>query len=416
MYALAHYPQDLGDSEQASLLVAFSNLLERYDEGVDPVTLKHYFDQQNVTGPYDASTISLYDGNIRVIESGLAYNAAIVELDHQVYGKYYSLASHIDSELKLHIIDSIDGQLKQIIASTYKVYAAYTRGDAPELVSSPIVYVTNTIAGIQFRRLKDAPKQLYVRKPEGTMLMDFEGQIDTHRDFIGVPGTHQSYGDSVRVMGIAHHPVLPSGADFYITLEDWANFTGTGKPAHMRGYYTNDLSEAKPAALPPKTTSLPTPTHQNVVRKLTLQDLGFTWLRADHQPVKYRVMKYHEIRDFTRIGPMIPIKRGDKFDIYGTFRARERTYCMPQVRLNGEFLPLFDNWYGIPETDLEGNRVIEEIPDYSDVQNIKPTVEEKKLANNYGFTDHIVDLALRIEVYVKHGIFRVKRQHKEIKK
>lgn len=283
-----------------------------------------------------------------------------------------------------------------------------------EAASKPaMVYVSNDIATVDGRQIHvqrlagEAPRRMYVKKPEGTMLMDFDGQIDTHRDFIGVPGTHYDFRSEVRIMGTAHHPVVPTGMDFYITLDDWGEFTKTGQLNKMRGFYASDLSLTLPPipVIPDKpapTASMDIKTKTTYLR-LKPEDMGFVWFNDEHVPVKYQVMQPVAAVDYIQPRSQWGKTRRVLYKptivaAYGTFKVDNRLMLL--LRMEGA--GIFDYWYGVPEVGKQGQRLLEEVPDFTELREAVPMRE-------YGFGTRLFSHIAKLEVVVKHGIFKVKR-------
>lgn len=134
-YGQKNYPQHLGNSpvqtiaSEGCLLTADANLLTRWGETIDPVTLNNYFVSAGVY-TYDNvdradddlnwSSISRYDGNVQLKDVGGASlptsNDAIVRFHYNSVNTgqpidHYCLVDHVDGD-QLFIIDSYDGLTK----------------------------------------------------------------------------------------------------------------------------------------------------------------------------------------------------------------------------------------------------------------------------------------------------------------
>ena len=289
---------------------------------------------------------------------------------------------------------------------------------APE-PAPPMVYVTADIAGIHYQSFGN-PRKMYVNRPDGIDLVDFGGTVNTYRDFMGVPNTHLKYGTEVRIMGTAHHPVIPTGYDFLIPMSPrdiWGEFTRIGKPAQLWGYRLSDLSgtlpppKPKPTATP--TVTLVTPPTVEVVPPaaeaapptpvIDTRYFNFQFLREDHQPVKYRVMRrcaafdYATDDDSTRA----VLDKGIALDVYGTFTPEPG---QTRLYINRKGEALFTHWYGVRELDDQGHRIVEEIPDYSDIDAEEITPETRIAVGTASWLDELVYRSGRAEKAIKTAI------------
>jgi hypothetical protein len=282
-----------------------------------------------------------------------------------------------------------------------------------------IVYVENTVDGIDYRRLKVAPKRMYVRKPEGAQLMDFSGNVETFRDFIGVPNSFKKYGEEVRIMGTAHYPINSLSQDFYITLDDWGNFTSTGHVARLQGYPLSDLNEEPMKPLKPvvEPASMPVVDIAPPIAKMPVDTtrFRFQWFNDDHTPVKFRVMHRITAIDYSDTDDPAVLPKGINVDLYGTFVYKSKILLL----LNRSGEQLFTHWYGIPEVVTLNNilyRIVEEIPDYSELKRVTTTVEERIATHTASpkdkliglIADHWVDKTTRLEVAAVTGILAIK--------
>jgi hypothetical protein len=299
------------------------------------------------------------------------------------------------------ILDPTDGTVKPY--TTYGQPEAWADYTSRITTKTPMVYVENTVDGIDYKRLPQAPQKMYVTKPQGTDLTDFSGDVKNFRDFILVPNSHAPFGAMVRIMGTAHHPVIPTGKDFYVTIDDWGNFTGTGHVEQLRGYPVGDLGLTRPAPLVKKLTDVkpPAPKTPPPPPKLNPEDLGFSWLRDDHQPVMYQVMLRCWARDYVKNGISRELYKGTTIAAYGTFRAYDRLLLLLRVENAG----VFDYWYGIPEVSRDGDRVAEELPDLTELKEATPLPRPRQ----YNRFDQLFHRASNFELFIKHDIFKVKR-------
>lgn len=376
MFAQTNYPQPMASggtiAERGGLLTAFSNLLEYYQEGVDPVTLDHFFTQQGVDPVLNWATIREYDGDITVTGQGVGgYPSTVPAIVRSAEGYYL-----VTDTTSIYSLSGESGAPLSI-----EEWASYNKPERPsEPKLPPTVYVENEVDGIAYKRLQTAPQRMYVINPKGADKLDFGANIKTFRDFAGIPDTHKAYGQEVRIMGTAHHPIIPTGQDFYMDMDDWGNFTGTGHVANLQGYLLGDLAEAKPSPLVKAPTITPrwlpqpavipvrmTDIQPQVSRVATTPaDVRFQYLQDDREPVRYRVMRRCIIQDYGWEGKPQEILRGKTIKILGSFRYKGRVFLLPA--LDNPDIPRFKYWYGVPEVDINGNRIIEELPDYSDVE------------------------------------------------
>ena len=207
-------------------------------------------------------------------------------------------------------------------------------------------------------------------------------------------------------MGTAHHPVIPSGKDFYITLADFGEFTRTGHIARLQGYTINDLQDIPPTPYKPVKPAPIMASIADVVSKpntgsttarvaiaqldiatmkLTPERMGFIWFNQQHTSVRYQVMRRVIIRDHMHRGMSAELTKGKTIAAYGTFRADGRILLLLKVSDS----PIFDYWYGAPEVDIDGNRVLEEV-----IQVVEDTggttVAERQALHRLTTRDHVL--------------------------
>lgn len=176
--------------------------------------------------------------------------------DHSVVQFDNGFWHYADHPADRTIIDSTDGQSKsmQVYGTPVQWYSyAYDESKIPVKPNELMVYVENVVDGIAYRRLQDAPKKMYVRKPEGIQLIDFSTKVSTPREFLGVPDSGKKYGDDIRIMGTASYSIRGYPDEvFYVTLDDWGLFTSTGHVERMQGYLAGDLTDIQPPKEPPR--------------------------------------------------------------------------------------------------------------------------------------------------------------------
>lgn len=233
------------DRTKRSLAVALDHVLRSFGQTSDPETL--YDRIPGLFGSYSAGDVV----------PGLS------SVDHGAYGTYPtttpsivffddSTAHYVDVPADRTIIDSFDGTSKSMqhygTPTTWMTFAFIPPVVTP---SEPMIYKTNTVDGIAYESF-GVPRRMYIRKAEGADLIDFSGRIKTFRDFIGIPNTHKEQGAPVRVIAAALYPLPPQGQRFYITIDDFGEFTRTGHIARLQGYYDYDLADTPPVDVPNK--------------------------------------------------------------------------------------------------------------------------------------------------------------------
>lgn len=268
------------------------------------------------------------------------------------------------------------------------------------------VYIENTVDDIAYKRLQTAPKAMYVNKQGGIDKIDFSGNVANFRDFTGIPNTHKPYGAEVRIMGTAHHPVIPTGQDFWMDMDDWGNFTGTGLVANKHGYLLGDLSDTKPLLLntvkqkPVLITEVTRPTvNDNTVLPDDITYYHFRYLNEAHEPVRYKVMVPVTVFDYAKHGQMQRLTRGKTVKIIGTFQWQGRVFLLPVM--DDPNIPLFKYMYGIPET-MDRVRVIEELPDFSTIIQEAATSPAERVAIKRAHpTDYVIHYATKVELLIE---------------
>jgi hypothetical protein len=426
MYSVLSHP---GLADLSGILVASCNLLEHFGTTLDPVDLTKYLEECGGIGAVSQDIPTRYDGNIGIVAQGGSElpptQNAIVLFRYQSPGmpdvaELYCAVDRLQGNAVV-IVDSYNGATRTI--TEYEpLYGRHVAWWAYGTVNPPLptpthqpeqlIYVTNTVDGITYKRLNPAPQKMYVTKPGGTYLTDFSGKVENHRDFINIPNSFKNYGEAVRIMGEAHHPVVPTGQDFYVTLDDWGNFTRIGHVEHLQGYSVADLSPTPPKPLlKPELVPVAVKPNPSKPPKLTPEDLGFAWFNPQHTAVRYQVMRSVKIYDYIGNGQPQVLYKPKIISAYGSFRVRGRVMLLLRV----ESADIFDYWYGAPEVDQDGNRILEQVPDYAEIRATVPTKEEKQALHTYGFSDYVVNWVSQLELYVKHDIFKVKRKNRGTK-
>jgi hypothetical protein len=333
----------------------------------------------------------------------------------------------LDAERQL-IVDSLDGQEKPSPYGNPIAWAMYDVTDhrPPEPKAPPQLYTHNVVDGIDITSY-GRPKKMYVKNPDGAPLMNFGGQIDTFRDFRPVPGKPLPYGYPVRIMGIAHHPVKPNGIDFLIPMhpfDAWGMFSRTGNLAAYTGLKLGDLSDTRPPELPRVTRDV---VSQVARQKVETPDLGqalrdsFRYLRDDHEPVPYQVMRKFGSYSYLKLTaePIVmqpgTLQKPRIIRILGTFWVDGEPYLLPL--LSNDTDP-FEWFYGVME-EVNGMRVIEKLPDSTDVPEDEDDAALKVLAERVrrqhpSVLDYLDSISSLIEVTAIRGVLKLKRHVERI--
>ncbi len=395
-----------------SLALAIQRLLSHYgrEYALDAVLAQLQTDDTTMA-------VSRIEPGIKIFETG-SYDTwplrlpSIVQFDNGLYAYLADAGSR-------QIIDPYTGQPSD--ASPYGhplTWTTYAQVTISQPLAPPLttIYVDNVVDNVRYQRLKVAPKRMYVSNPNGTEKRQFGGTIGTFRDFFVVPDSGKLYGEEVRIMGTAHHPITPTGQDFFVDMDDWGNFTGTGQVARTQGYFLADLSDTKPPAIQkskavPAAPVKPTRAIADVVAYVPLkkEELYFQYLRVNQQPVRYQVMRRIVVRDFSKQAVDQVLTRGKNgrtIKLLGTFRYKGKTYLLP-VMENPDIDP-FKYWYGVPEVDEQGNRIVEELPDYSDVPQTVAEVQAELPERRYNWLHHITYWQERLSHGIEKRILRLK--------
>lgn len=434
-YSINNIPTEIPAPDRV-LLVAYANLLEDYGW---PLSVLDAYDLMSAGGaePLNWQSGDRIEG-LRLSQDSeqsgwpLCEPAIVVfEVDGDRFPCYVA-------DIENHtIIDSYDGILKP--GSVYGRPVAWASFAEPRPPATPekkelVPYTHNTVDGIAYESL-GKPKRMYVCRTDGTDLVDFSGYISTFRDFAGIPATHLAFGDEVRVIGLAKHPVLPTGQDFLMTLDDWGNFGRTGVPARLQGFVRDHLSEQKPVELeynaPPAShfgepvaidsdKQVFTMSKDRAWQALTKDEMGFKYLRDDHQPVRYRVMHDLLVQDLgSEELRTIKVDKGITIAIYGTFWHDGTPYMLP--RLDNPTTGVFDYWFGVPEFADDESRNIKVIPDLlgkttEPTWNPAPIPALQPAGRRQGLDDIIVNVSTVLEVIMVRGIVKIKSHIERIKR
>lgn len=424
-YSIGNIPSEIPAPDRA-LLAAYGNLLTEYGFFLD---LLEAYDVMNPSGerPLDWQSGNRIDG-LWLSQDSEQPGWPLVEPAIVVFNIDGDRLPCYVLDIDAHtVVDSRDGQEKPgSVLGKPVAWASFAEPHPP--IEAPAVeppapagrHTNSLVDGIAYTSLGTV-KRMYVARPEGIDLTDFSGYISTFRDFVGVPNSHLAYGAEVRVIGLAKHPVLPSGQEFWMTLDDWGNFGSTGVPVRLHGYVRGHLSEQKPSALAPKLKPELAEFDEISVRPL-VKDRGwavsellpaFNYLRTDRQPVRYRVLRDIAVRDHGNDqSKVINITKGTTIAIYGTFWDDGEQYLLP--RLDDPNIDIFDYWFGIPEFDEYGERNVEEIA-AAIKQPLPMSAIQFPAPRRRGVDDIIVNVSTLFEVVLVRGVVKIKKHVERIK-
>lgn len=213
--------------------------------------------------------------------------------------------------------------------------------EEPTLPKAP--FTTNTIDRIKYEAL-GASKRMYVSKPGGCEKWDFKN-VQTWRDFKSVG--HVDLATEVYIVGIAHHPIPPSGADYYMVAADWGNFASEGNVTNEYGFNWSDLSENKPVIPEVKAAETVSPVAEVIADKLAepeTVDWQSSYKPLATPPTRYVALKDYLVLDLGGVGFPKRINIYDHVIIAGTVVKDSQTYYVPQASVDK------GQWYGIPAT------------------------------------------------------------------
>lgn len=246
-YAQINFPQNLGTgpsvdtiADVGCFLVAFSNLLERFGEPVDPPTLNNYFiahDSYLVDGPNRDSlgwgSVSAYNGNVAATQIGGAgwppNNEAIVKFIYQSQRTGQQITHFclvIDHDAGT-ILDSWDGHVKHTPYGNPVGWATYERHQ-PEIVAPPPSTETPafSVEGI-------SEKTMQFKK--NTHLWDLNQR--SWPGMVNNPANDVNNGDTFQTSRVAHHILtgsyyMPEGDDSHgYNVVDCQDYVAPAPPA-----------------------------------------------------------------------------------------------------------------------------------------------------------------------------------------
>jgi hypothetical protein len=223
---------------------------------------------------------------------------------------------------------------------------------APAPAPAPKVYDTNTIDEVKFDAIPGDPVRYYVTRPAGAEKWNFKN-VNTWRDFKSVQ--HVPFGTELFISGVAHHPIPPKGATYYMATDDFGDFKKTGKPANWYGFNWSDISETKPVTqtVPaPAPAPIPAPVAPTVTTEPVAATTSDNWqdsFGAFPSPVKYVATHDMTVDDLNTADkqPSISLVKGTVVTAYGTFRKDGVDYY--RLRTNND--PSFTFWYSVPKMD-----------------------------------------------------------------
>lgn len=422
-YAQTNYSQKQGVNGRYTIaqigcfLTSFCNLLERFGEAIAPPNLDNYFKQHSFYIDVDDGirddlgwgSVSLYNSRIVVAGTGGAgwptSNNSILKFYYQsiqnpwitVNGQrvknmvtHFCLVGDVNART---IVDSWDGVTKapnQYLAygqpvawASYAAVVPQPVTPPPVVVAPPVpvapptplpvpeppkVYNVHTVDGITYEVLIGGPKQMWVNRHDGLDKLTFEN-VKAWPDFR--VERHLDYRTPVTVVGIAHHPVSPSGADFYMDAEDFGDFKQTGTVKHLAGYGYSSLSETEPAPLP-----VPEPAKPATPQVDELPE-GITDWRPYPKPVKYVAMQDYYIPNLVGKSKTVGWKKYDELEFGGTFKKDGTTYLRPVPAIDAK------TWFGVPNE-------AQYLMPYDMIYNLPATTAERKATHHTTLRDYIV--------------------------
>lgn len=387
-------------AEIGCFVTAFCNLLQRFGKNIDPPSLNRLFIQRGIYIDVDDGirddlgwpSITSYDGQVVVREVGGAgwppNNNAIVKFYYKsqrtgAMVTHFCLVADVNAGT---IIDSWDGQIKR--PGIYGTPVAWCTYDnvvpqpvepriTPTPQPAPTPSPTQDGPSIRYEVLNN-PRKMHVRnaKGDGSGANKYAfGSAKSWTDFSVVD--HKAENFNVTIVAIAHHPIPPKGADYYmdaVALGDYLN--NGGRVANTIGFSWADLAdgwieeEQKPApAAPTPVVPSPTPVQPTPVNTVpTIPEVTpvkpaptltppvaqapkpnpNAW-RSSFKSMKrelYVVRNDSVVQDFGGIRPNKIIRSNTSIEIAGTFIYRDTLYGRPSQSVDN------GNWYGIHMTNL----------------------------------------------------------------
>ena len=413
-YAQTSYPYEkqgingkYSIGEIGCFLTAFCNLLQRFNKNIDPKSLNTIFIQRGIWIDVDDGirddlgweSITAYDGQVKVQgRPGGAgwppHNNAIVKFYYksQRTGQMVTHFCLVADAAAGTVIDSWDGVLKKPgIYGTPVAWAAYENVVPQPVVVRPLPENTPPTptpapAGGEIRyEVLYTPKKMHTNK-EPTKKWAF-GNARTWSEF-GVAEIKKK-DTNVEIVAIAHHPVPPTGAQYFMDALALGDYQKTGRVNNTIGYSWADLDPgwvekaptpptevvAPPVTAPapapsiPVTTTpatpvqTPTPTPipvpditpakpaptattppPAVLEKINPNAFKATFKTIERTP--YIVRNDSPVIDLDNKRPTKQVRENQGIIIGGTFTHRNTLYARPAQSVDN------GNWYGIPMTNL----------------------------------------------------------------
>lgn len=260
---------------------------------------------------------------------------------------------------------------------------------APAEPVGPKVWDENIIDGIHYEAEPGNPVSMFVTKQGGANKWNLTG-VKSWRDFKSV--SHVDYGTEVFVAGIAHHPIPPVGADYYITSDDFGDFKRTGRPSNNYGFNHADLGPTRPpaaeaakpaepvAAPAPEPVAAPAPDPAPTTADWRSTYRPFVNSVGEHTPIKYIAVKQITVRPLDGRGPEVPLHIGDLIVIGGTFKGPDG-----KIRLRPQDAADKLLWHAVPDDGT--------IEPHDKVMNTQTSPDERRVLGTTTVNDRLVFMA-----------------------
>jgi hypothetical protein len=314
-YGQIHYSQKLGTgpsvdsiADVGCFLTAFSNLLERFGEGVDPPTLNNFFIQH---GTYMADganrdylgwgSVSAYDGNITATKIGGAgwpqTNNAIVKFIYKSSrtGQQVTHFCLVADWTQRVILDSWDGQTKVSPYGNPVAWASYDR-HVPQIVVAPPPPSTANLFTVE--NIPTTVKALRIN----THLWDLTRR--TWPDIANNPVRSEGVGFQFETSRVAHHML---GGSYYMPND------GNGS----QGYNIVDCKDPEAAPAPPPAPEVPpAPPAPKTYTENTVAGIKYTAFEGQPKPMYINKVGGTEKWSFENVSNWRQFKSVGHFD-YG---------------------------------------------------------------------------------------------------
>lgn len=361
MYGQKNYSQILGEDQVVNgklyhpvyridqigcFLTAFSNLLSRYGEAIDPVALNAYFrdhdDYLDIGDPAKDglawSSVSSYDGTISSQVNNNAggnwpnSNDAIVKFHYQSISNPWLDAARTKPNMIDHfclvadhnagtIVDSWDGVTKHPGAYgapiAYAIYSKATAQAAPAVAAPPY-----WVEGI-------TPKQIITNKQPTTK---WGMNYNNFTAMAANPIAKVAQGTIMTVVAVVHHAI---GYTYYRTDANDPD-----------GWNTLDCDDYTPPAAPaaPAVPEVVTPPANPFADDSTPKTDAFkdTYVEL---PGRFVAQRQIQVKDFEGLNPDLPLAPG-KVNMQGYFFVDGVKYW------RGHHHAEVGEWYGVPDSNL----------------------------------------------------------------